>query len=208
MAECDWLNYDSCCVKDLPIFYVNVCDFPSGCGMNSVPRNSGLQGDVLTGDSWGSFPLILSPAVFLPSPSHVWRELWKQPGKQPIFPACSFIWQVQVENFTCNIPWQGIKLNTLFLVSKKIMILWLFPCLSIKGWGFQQIQVLLCREHCVNVFLHEPQILCSHYLGCYWLWGRQQPVAGGCRYHFMAGDIVVACTEFVLPLLWTHSLSI
>jgi len=75
VAKCNWLIYDSSCVKNLPTFYRNICSVPPGfrqlaCGSASMPLSSDLQWDVLVEHSGGSF-LLSSSAVFPPSPSHV-----------------------------------------------------------------------------------------------------------------------------------------
>lgn len=171
-----WLICVSCFVRDMPIFHRNV----------------------LTGDGWGWLPLIPLLFSFL---HHLVMGVVKT--REAAHLSCIFSHLVNAEtgigSFTWYMPWQGVRLNRLFLVSKNYdcLIIPMFP-LSIKGWHFsvqfQQIQVLLCREHSVTVFLPEPLILCFCYLDSYWLWGRS--VAGGCWcYHLVPGDI--AGTEFI-----------
>lgn len=95
MAKCNWLIYISSHVKKLPTFCRNVCYFPPldtcsiACGLASVPMNSGLQRDVLAGDSWGTLPFC-SSAVLSPSPSH--RDVKTGCGNQPFCPAFSLTW--------------------------------------------------------------------------------------------------------------------
>lgn len=132
--------------------------------------------NVLTGDGWGWLPLIPLLYFFLHHHMVGAVKTWEAAHL-----SCLFSHLVNTEtglgSFICSMTWQEVRLNRCFLVSKNYdcLITPMFP-LSIKGWHFseqlQQIHVLLSREHCVAIFLPEPQILCFRFLGSYWLWGR------------------------------------